>query len=94
MILDRLPEVQALSREEKAVLTQELLDDLNAPTISGEQESAILEVLNARFEAYRSDPSTALPWVEVRERLIARTGASWRTSILTTESSTAWKVRE
>tara|TARA_Y100001934_G_scaffold273522_1_gene363980 strand:- start:347 stop:502 length:156 start_codon:yes stop_codon:yes gene_type:complete len=51
MILDTLPEVESLSDEKKLILTQELLDELHAPEVSPEQDEAVLEVLNARFEA-------------------------------------------
>jgi len=78
MILENLPEVQSLTAEEKSILTQELLDELNAPEIRAEQEGAILELLNARYELFRSDPATASSWEEARDRLREKTGASWR----------------
>ena len=73
-----IPAVKALSDEQKSILTQELLDELNAPQVSGECESAVLEVLNARYEAYRNAPSTASSWEAVKERLRQKTDASWQ----------------
>ena len=78
MILETLPEVQALTHEEKMILTLELLEELNAPPASSDQEAAILEVLNARHEAYLRSPSTVSSWEEARARLQAKTGATWR----------------
>ena len=45
MILETLPEVQALSEKEKSLLAQELMDVLHAPCTTPEQDEAILEVL-------------------------------------------------
>lgn len=78
IILETLPEVRSLSAEEKMVLTQELLDELHAPVASEKRDQAILEVLDARYEALREDPSTAEPWENVRRRLQERTQAPWR----------------
>ncbi|MGB0580624.1 MAG: addiction module protein [Limisphaerales bacterium] len=78
MVLETLPEVKSLSAEQKLILTQELLDELHAPAMSPEQDQAILEVLDARFEAYQADPSTGSTWQEVRARLREKTGASWQ----------------
>lgn len=77
MILETLPDVQKLSKEEKTLLAEELLDDLNAPTVSGAQERAMLEVLNERMEAYRQDRDTGSSWTEAKKRLQRETGASW-----------------
>ena len=78
MLIEKFPELRALSLEEKSILTQELLDDLNAPVLTDEQEAGIIEVLNRRFEAYQAEPSTASSWGEVRKRLQEKTGASWQ----------------
>lgn len=78
MILDTLPDVQKLTPEEKTPLAEELLDELNAPKLSDDQDKAILEVLNERMEAYRAGNMTGSSWSEVRERLRVKTGASWQ----------------
>ncbi len=78
MILDTLPEVQSLSMDEKTVLANELLDELNAPPVCASQEGAILDVLNERYEAYREGNNSGANWAEVRARLQEKTGASWR----------------
>lgn len=78
MILERFPDVQSLSTEEKQILAEELLDDLNAPVVTSEQDEAILEVLNARFAAFQDAPGSSSSWEEARNRLRKQTGASWR----------------
>jgi len=78
MILETLPDVQLLSEDEKAVLAEELLDELNAPKLLPDQERAILDVLNERFEAFRSGKIAGSSWAEVRARLQEKTGASWQ----------------
>jgi len=78
MILETLPEVKSLSDEHKLLLAQELLDELHAPAVSPEQDQAILEVLDARYEAFVTGSTAAAPWSEARDRLREKTGASWR----------------
>lgn len=78
MLLDTLPHVQSLTRQEKTILAQELLDDLNAPDVAAVQDAAILEVLEARLRSYRENPAAASSWEDARERLREKTGASWR----------------
>ena len=78
MILERFPDVQSLSTEEKQILAEELLDDLNAPILTPGQDEAILEVLNARFAAFQEAPGSASSWEDARNRLQNQTGASWR----------------
>jgi hypothetical protein len=78
MIIDKIPEIRALSREEMSILTQELLNELNAPKCSDEQDRSILDVLNQRFADFQEDPKAASSWSEVRERLQHKTGDSWR----------------
>ena len=78
MIIEKFPEIRALTHEEMAILTQELLNELNAPACSDAQEQSILEVLNQRFEEFQRDPESASSWSEVQERLQAKTGVAWQ----------------
>ncbi len=75
MILETIRE---LSREQKEILTAELLDDLNAPEIASGTEDAIETVLSARFEAYLSGDDIASAWSDVRKRLQSETGVKWQ----------------
>ena len=76
VILERFPDVQSLSTEEKQILAEELLDDLNAPILTPGQDEAILEVLNARFAAFQESPASASSSDEARNRPRKHTGAS------------------
>jgi putative addiction module component (TIGR02574 family) len=78
MILETLPDVQKLTADEKIILAEELLDDLNAPNLSGSQEMAILQVLNERLDAFSKGRTPASSWEEVQNRLREKTGAPWR----------------
>lgn len=78
MIIETLPDVQTLSKSDKEVLARELLDELNAPETSPAQDSAMLELLNQRYEAYISGVETTSSWKDVQARLKKKTGASWQ----------------
>ena len=70
MVIERLPEIQSLSTEEKWVLVDELWADL-----MGESKPAvnpvILEELQRRMAHYEAHPETATTWEAVRDRLRA-----------------------
>jgi putative addiction module component (TIGR02574 family) len=78
VILDTLGDVQALSPGEKAILAQELLDELNAPLLSESQDKALLSVLNERYESYLADPASGRSREEVKEGLRDQTDATWQ----------------
>ncbi len=68
MVIERLPEIQNLSDEEKWVLVDELWADL-----MGEPrpmpDPAIVEELRRRMAHYETHPETATTWEAVRDRL-------------------------
>lgn len=81
MIAERLPELAAMSREEKLQVLEELENEIYRPE-EHEQESpevsaAIKELLEARWREYQADPDTASPWEIVRQRLQNRLEA-WK----------------
>lgn len=78
MILETLPEVQALSEKEKSLLAQELMDELHAPCTTPEQDEAILEVLEQRMAAYERGEMKAISWSDLKAKLQKETGASWQ----------------
>ena len=67
MIIERFPELLALSDEEKWQLSCELNGHifLDEPVTDPE----IIAELDRRWQEYLRDPSTARPWSEVREEL-------------------------
>ena len=72
MILERFPEIQALTPDELAELRGELDDLLAGPVDSVVTDPATLELLERRHAEYLRDPGTARPAEEVLARLRAK----------------------
>ena len=70
MIIERLPEVQKLSNEEKWLLVDELWADLMDESMPV-ADPAILAELDERMAHYEAHPETATTWEAVRDRLRA-----------------------
>ena len=70
MVIERLPEIQNLSTEEKWVLVDELWADLTGES-KLEADPAIIEELQRRMAHYKAHPETATTWEAVRDRLRA-----------------------
>ncbi len=70
MIIERLPEVQKLSTEEKWLLVDELWADLVDEAVPA-ADPEILAELEARMAHYRAHPETATTWEAIRDRLRA-----------------------
>ena len=62
MLLERLPEVQSLSAEDKWRLIDELWSDLAREVESAAPDSNVIELLEQRYSDYLKDPSQARPW--------------------------------
>lgn len=85
MIAERLPQLAAMSREEKWEVYRELDEELHQQNDAGsdpqlhdaETAAAINELLEARLAHYRAHPETARPWEEVRASLQQRF-AAWK----------------
>ena len=69
MVIERLPEVQKLSTEEKWVLVAELWADLTGEAPAA--DPAIVEELQRRMAHYEAHPETATTWESIRDRLRA-----------------------
>ena len=71
MILDRFPELLALSETEKLQLAEELYGTVlkKLPHLSEDEIHAELE---QSVEEYRRDPATASDWQQVKARILAR----------------------
>lgn len=74
MILEKVPDVQRLSREEKWLLIDELWQELLPPP-EHEPRPEIIALLESRMEEYRANPALGSPWAEVKARLRAARGA-------------------
>jgi putative addiction module component (TIGR02574 family) len=77
MLIEKLPEVQALAPADKWRLIQELWHDLAPHVHSPEPDPQVVDLLERRFAAYLADPESARPQAEVFQRLAERKRA-WR----------------
>lgn len=70
MIIERFPELQKLTQEERALLCAELggIIYIDEPVTDPD----IIAELDRRMDAYRKDPSLGRPWSEVRKALRAK----------------------
>ena len=68
MVIERLPEIQNLSNEEKWVLVDELWADLTGEP-NQVPDPAIMEELQRRLTHCEAHPETATTWETVRDRL-------------------------
>jgi putative addiction module component (TIGR02574 family) len=72
VLLERLPEVQSLSVEDKWRLIDELWSDLAQEVERGGVDENTLALLNQRFEEYVQDPGQAQPHEACLARLAER----------------------
>jgi putative addiction module component (TIGR02574 family) len=72
MIVERLPEVLALSTEQKEMLAEELLGQV---VLEREKDPALLESLRKRLEDHAANPESGVTWEELRDRLLKRPNA-------------------
>ncbi|MBV9492458.1 MAG: addiction module protein [Verrucomicrobia bacterium] len=72
MLLERLPEVQALAPEDKWRLIDELWRDLARQLDADGRDANVVELLERRFSAYLADPSQGRPADEVFASLAER----------------------
>jgi len=69
VIVERLPEVLALSTEEKEILAEELL---NQVVLEQDKDPALLDLLRRRLSDHHADPGSGVPWEVLRDRLLKR----------------------
>jgi putative addiction module component (TIGR02574 family) len=69
VIVERLPEVLALSTQEKEILAEELL---NQVLLEQDKDPALVDLLRRRLNDHEADPTGGVPWEELRDRLLRR----------------------
>jgi len=69
VIVERLPEVLALSTEEKEILAEELL---NQVVLEQDKDPRLLDLLRRRLNNHNADPESGVRWEMLRERLLKR----------------------
>ena len=72
MIVERLPEVLALSTQEKEILAEELL---NQVVLEQEKDPALVDLLRCRLNEHNANPASGVNWTELRDRLLKRAHA-------------------
>jgi putative addiction module component (TIGR02574 family) len=69
MIVERLPEVLALSTEEKEILAEELL---NQVVLEQDKDPALLDLLRRRLDDHAANPASGVRWEGLRDRVLKR----------------------
>lgn len=69
MIVERLPEVLALSTEDKEILAEELL---NQVVLEQDKDPALVDLLRRRLNDHQANPESGVRWEELRDRLLKR----------------------
>jgi len=69
MIVERLPEVLALSTEDKEILAEELL---NQVVLEQDKDPQLLDLLRRRLGNHNDDPASGVRWEVLRDRLLKR----------------------
>lgn len=72
MIVERLPEVLALSTQEKEILAEELL---NQVVLEQDKDPALVDLLRRRLSEDNANPTSGVRWEELRDRLLKRAHA-------------------
>jgi hypothetical protein len=67
MIVERLPEVLALSTEDKEILAEELL---NQVVLEQDKDPALLDMLRGRLNDHAAHPESGVRWETLRDRLL------------------------
>jgi putative addiction module component (TIGR02574 family) len=67
MIVERLPEVLALSTEEKEILAEELL---NQVVLEQDKDPVLLDLLRRRLNDHAADPQSGVRWETLHDRLL------------------------
>lgn len=69
MIVESLPAVQALPREDKRLLVQELLIEL---ALGEQEETNLHELMRQRLKDHASQPEGGVAWEDLRARVLNR----------------------
>ena len=72
MIVERLPEVLALSTQEKEILAEELL---NQVVLEQDRDPALVDLLRRRLNEDNANPTSGVRWEELRDRLLKQAHA-------------------
>jgi putative addiction module component (TIGR02574 family) len=71
MIADKIPELKALSLDEKLILAGELWDEVAAHPDALPPRADHIKLLQERLEHYRQHPEDVTAWEDVKARILA-----------------------
>ena len=74
MIADSIPQLHALSGDQKLLLASELWDSALAEDLEIPASKALLEELDRRHDEYQRDPSMVTSWEDAKTRILASKG--------------------
>ncbi len=69
MLIERMPEVQQLSPEEKLRLAAELWGEIEGKQGEIGVDESLYALLEKRFADHREDPTSATTWQEFKQRI-------------------------
>lgn len=70
MMLEKHPEIQHLSTDDKFILAGEIWDDLAAQVSTTPVDDVILAELDRRAEEYRKNPEAVVRWEDAKARIL------------------------
>ncbi len=71
MIVERIPELETLSTEEKLILVGELWDQLSADPAAVTVREDHLKILQERVDHLRQHPEDVVAWEDVKARILS-----------------------
>ena len=69
MLIERMPEVQRLSSEEKLKLAAELWGEIEGKQGEIAVDDSVYVLLEKRFAEFEDDPTTAVTWQDFKRRI-------------------------
>ncbi len=67
-MIEQFPALQKLSPREKLILANELTDQFQESD-DRESKAAMMELFEERWEHYKKNPESAIPWNEFKDKL-------------------------
>jgi putative addiction module component (TIGR02574 family) len=71
MITERIPELKALTPDEKLMLAGELWEELASDPSAFPPRADHIKVIEERLEHYRQNPNDTVAWEELKARILA-----------------------
>lgn len=72
MIAEKIPQLSALSAEEKLILVGELWDQLSSEANAFPPREDHVEILRNRLKRHQESPEDVIVWEDLKARILAR----------------------